>query len=145
MENEKVSLGDKFKNWFSKYKLEIVEAYIVAAVFFSCMSMGMEWIIAAVFVGIANTYFVTPVVNALSPHVIEGERELFDIGIKTFTINLFRSLFICSFIMVIYYFIDLYLFTTYVEPITFGIVYEFINIGLRKLTRKLTRNKQPKS
>ncbi|OON94134.1 MAG: hypothetical protein ATN33_04840 [Epulopiscium sp. Nele67-Bin001] len=137
MENERMGLGARFKRFFSKYKIEIVEAYMVAAVFFTCMSMGMNWMSAAIIVGIANTYFVIPVANALSPVISKDDgREMFDINHKVFIGNLFKSFFICSIIMILYYFIDKYLFTTYVEPITFGIIYEFINIGLGKLTRK---------
>ncbi len=141
MENGKMGLGARFKSLFEKYKLEIVEAYMVAAVFFTCMSIGMNWMTAAVLVGIANTYLVIPVINALSPVVVKHDRELFDVNHKVFIGNLLKAFFISSLIMGLYYFIDMYLFTTYVEPITFGIIYEFINVGLRKLAAKI----KPKS
>ncbi len=123
------------KNFFYKYKTEIIEAYMAAAVFFTCMSAGLNPWISAVILGIANTYLVVPLVNAINFGNNTEDRDVLEFNLLKFTKNLFTALFITTIMIVMYYYINEYLFPTYVEPISFGIIYKLIDIGLGKIAK----------
>ncbi len=124
-----------WKKFWHKYKNDIVETYMVAAVFFTCLSgLGMNWITAAICIGIANNYLVIPLVNALNANR-EDDDNLLKLDSVRLLKNVGKAILICSMLMVTYYYINEYLFPTYVEPISFGIFYKLIDIALRKLMK----------
>ncbi|OOO00147.1 MAG: hypothetical protein ATN35_08830 [Epulopiscium sp. Nele67-Bin004] len=127
------------KKFFSKYKFELIEMYMAAAVYFTCVSgFGLSWLAAAIILGLTNSYFVIPVVNALD---LDAEREIdiFDVTSMMVFTNIVKSLLICSMMVITYYYINMYWFTTYIEPISFGIIYKLIDIYLMKITRELSK------
>ncbi len=132
------------KNFIIKYKIEIIEAYIAAAVYWFCVSgFEMAPLVAAVILGMANTYFIIPISNAIYTDG-ENKRKL-ELSYKTTFSNVLRAVVIVSILMtiygVVYYILKQFMDEpwVFVEPISFGIFYKLIDIGLTKLMTKIKK------
>lgn len=118
------------KKLFSRYKIPLLEAYLAASVCF--LGSGMTWIGIAVVIGFVNTYLLNPLIVTFK----FGNRQLYPMPKRDhFKLikNVGIALLISTIIVFIYSLINKYLFATFVEPITFGILYKVIDIGIRRL------------
>lgn len=127
---------DKVKVFFKKYGVEVLEGYLAAMVCYICMyTAGWSIWAVAVFIGLVNSYLKTPVINAL--HLGNADRgDVLAIKHLTVLKNVGQALVICGILTAGYYMVDTYLFTTIVEPISFGVMYELLHIGIGKLIKK---------
>ncbi|MFI3172824.1 MAG: hypothetical protein R3Y58_10755 [Eubacteriales bacterium] len=124
------------KIFFRKYGVELLEGYLAAMACYLCMYTA-DWNIwvTAIIIGFVNSYLKTPVVNAL--HIGNADKDdIFGIKHNKVIKNIFEALVICGIIYGMYYLVNLVLFATSVEPITFGVLYELIHIGISKIMKK---------
>lgn len=120
------------KRFFSKYKIELLEAYLAASVWFFFSSMEWTWISIAVVIGFVNTYLLNPLIITFK----FGNRSDYMMFKKSYIRafkNIGMALLICSIIVLLYGVVNKYLFATSVEPITFGILFKLIDMGLKRL------------
>lgn len=119
---------DRFKSFIRRYGVELLEGYLAAMVCYLCMyTAGFNIWMTAVIIGMANTYLKIPVVNALQLGNTDSG-DVLAIRKKIVLKNVGESLLICSLIFLLFYVVDTYFFTTVVEPISFGILYEGLHI-----------------
>ena len=119
-----------FKKFFSKYKVEMLEAYLAASVCFLASSMG--WISIAIIIGFVNTYLLNPLIVTFK-FGNRADYKMFEMNHMRAFKNVAKALLISFIIVMLYNLIDRYLFPTFVEPITFGILFKVIDILLGKL------------
>lgn len=133
---------EKVKSFFKKYGAEVIEWYLAAMVCYICMyTAGWGIWAVAVLIGVANVYLKMPIVNAL--HLGNADKgDLFEVKHMTVLKNILESIVICGILTVIFYLVDRYLFTTIVEPISFGILYELLHIGLSKILKNVCLHKK---
>ncbi len=128
---------DRLKSFLRRYGVELLEGYLAAMVCFLCMyTAGFNIWMTAVMIGMANTYLKIPVVNALQLGNADSG-DIFAIRKKIVFKNIGEALMICSLIFLLFYIVDTYFFTTVVEPISFGILYEGLHIIGVKSIKKL--------
>ncbi|MFI3237055.1 MAG: hypothetical protein R3Y47_03380 [Lachnospiraceae bacterium] len=124
------------KAFLKKYAVEIIEAYLAAAVCYICMyTMGASVWVVAVVIAFVDSYLKTPIVNALRVGN-EADQDIFRVKHLELLKKIVKSIIICAIIVFIYYVINTYAFSTSVEPITFGILYELLNIWIGKMIKK---------
>ena len=121
------------RRFFSKYKVEILEAYMAAAVCFVCLSgLNMGWIGTTIVIGFTNTYLVGPVKKALK-FGNRSDEDILKVNHIILVENVARAFIICAILVGIYYLIYKHLFHIGIEPITFGMLYKLLDIALSKL------------
>lgn len=129
-------VGRKVKAFLYRIRIPLIEWYFVAASCYFCM-MGFEmsFFSTAVVIGFVNTYLVAPIAFSLSEDQEKVGRDFLSEPTYIFK-NVVKAVIIVSSMVGLYFLVNEYLFSTQVDPYSFGLVYWVLNKIVGKLIKK---------